>query len=48
MSPANDLEAAIRLAPHFTITVAARTHPYKSVAEMERYLDALGEAGMAE
>lgn len=43
-----EVRTLVKVAPHFTITVAARTHPYKSVAEMERYLDALGEAGMAE
>ncbi len=38
----------MKLAPHFTITVAARTHPYKSAAAMGHYLEAMRKAGMPE
>jgi hypothetical protein len=43
-----EVQTLLRLAPRYTITVAARTHPYKSAAEMGQYVEGLRKAGMVE
>jgi hypothetical protein len=43
-----EVQALLKVAPRFTSTVAARTHPYKSTDEMARFLGALHEAGVPE
>jgi adenylate cyclase len=43
-----EAQTLTKLAPRYTITVAARTHPYKSAAATQSYLDALRKAGFAE
>ncbi len=41
-----ETKSLLKVAPRFTIAVAARTHTYKSPDDEERFLGALREAGV--